>query len=214
MLCDGRLLDGKDPKFAALFAAIRFGWGRNGVSGFNLPDLRGYFLRGVFGPDVEGEPKRNPGIDPDHDNREPGPNGGNGGNKVGSLQAGATARPTDPNRPFVTDFTGSHNHILADVESTASRDVGDTFNTMAARSGVRGTPAVSTDREGGHSHVIQDGGDLETRPVNAYVHWIIRYAPSGVGPFSGTFSTTPTQAEMQAFASYVEQLRAAVVRGG
>jgi hypothetical protein len=36
--------------------------------------------------------------------------------------------------------------------------------------------------------------------------------PSGVGPFSGTFSNPPTQAEMQDFAAYVEMLRVALVR--
>jgi hypothetical protein len=36
--------------------------------------------------------------------------------------------------------------------------------------------------------------------------------PSGIGPFTGTFSDPPMQAEMQAFAAYVESLRTATVR--
>jgi hypothetical protein len=36
--------------------------------------------------------------------------------------------------------------------------------------------------------------------------------PSGIGPFTGGFSDLPTQAEMEAFAAYVESLRAALVR--
>ena len=36
--------------------------------------------------------------------------------------------------------------------------------------------------------------------------------PIGIGPFTGTFSDPPTQAEMQAHAAYVETLRAALVR--
>ncbi len=36
--------------------------------------------------------------------------------------------------------------------------------------------------------------------------------PSAIGPFSGTFSDPPTQAEMEAFAAHVEALRAALVR--
>lgn len=36
--------------------------------------------------------------------------------------------------------------------------------------------------------------------------------PSAIAPFAGTFSEPPTQAEMLAFASYVETLRAALVR--
>ena len=36
--------------------------------------------------------------------------------------------------------------------------------------------------------------------------------PNAIGPFGGTFSDPPTQAEMVAFAAYVETLRAALVR--
>jgi len=36
--------------------------------------------------------------------------------------------------------------------------------------------------------------------------------PTGITPFTGTFSDPPTQGEMQAFAAYVESLRAALVR--
>ena len=36
--------------------------------------------------------------------------------------------------------------------------------------------------------------------------------PNAIGPFTGTFSDPPTQAEMVAFAAYVETLRAALVR--
>jgi hypothetical protein len=36
--------------------------------------------------------------------------------------------------------------------------------------------------------------------------------PNAIAPFTGTFSDPPTQAEMQAFAAYVETLRAALAR--
>ncbi len=36
--------------------------------------------------------------------------------------------------------------------------------------------------------------------------------PGGVGPFSGGFSEPPTQAELEAFAAYVEGLRQALLR--
>ena len=36
--------------------------------------------------------------------------------------------------------------------------------------------------------------------------------PSGIGPFTGTFSDPPTQAEMQAFAAWSETLRGALSR--
>ena len=36
--------------------------------------------------------------------------------------------------------------------------------------------------------------------------------PSSIGPFTGTFSDPPTQAEMQAFAAWGESLRQAQIR--
>jgi hypothetical protein len=36
--------------------------------------------------------------------------------------------------------------------------------------------------------------------------------PIGIAPFTGTFSDSPTQAEMQAFAAWSETLRAALAR--
>src|SRR6266581_7076764 len=45
--CDGRLLDRTQPDYVALFEAIRFAWGGDGDSKFNVPDLQGFFLRGV-----------------------------------------------------------------------------------------------------------------------------------------------------------------------
>src|SRR5260370_276877 len=36
--------------------------------------------------------------------------------------------------------------------------------------------------------------------------------PSTIGPYGGSFSDPPTQAEMQSFAAYVETLRAALLR--
>ena len=36
--------------------------------------------------------------------------------------------------------------------------------------------------------------------------------PNEVGPFTGGFSEPPTQAELQAFAAYVETLRGALLR--
>ena len=36
--------------------------------------------------------------------------------------------------------------------------------------------------------------------------------PSSIGPFTGTFSDPPTQAEMQAYAAWGESLRQALIR--
>lgn len=167
MLCDGRIFDGTSPAHIPLFKAIGFAWGgdRNRTM-FNIPDLQGYFLRGVdrggFDPRFAG--------DPDHDKRERNTNGGNAGRAVGSVQAFATARPKEP---FMTSEEGRHMHGL-NFEINAGRDVDDQDNTVADPK-TPSSPDKHTDPVGPHFHTIVAGGDRETRPLNAYVNWIIRF---------------------------------------
>lgn len=79
ILCDGRELS--RSQFASLYNIIGDNWGRgNGSTTFNLPDLRGQFLRGV---------SLNSGVDPDTSatQRTAKFTGGNVGNRVGSYQS-------------------------------------------------------------------------------------------------------------------------------
>jgi microcystin-dependent protein len=76
LLCDGSELD--RIIYSGLFSAIDTVWGRgNGSTTFNLPDLRGQFLRGVDG---------SAGVDPDKSSRYAKISGGNTGNNPGSYQ--------------------------------------------------------------------------------------------------------------------------------
>src|SRR5436853_348114 len=81
LLCDGRSLS--RSQFQPLFDVIGTANGGDG-NNFNLPDYRGRFLRG-----------RDGGVnrDPDAARRTAAAPGGEAGDKVGSLQFGATARP-------------------------------------------------------------------------------------------------------------------------
>jgi hypothetical protein len=141
LTCDGASYN-KDDK-PALFTALGFSHGGDGAQMFYLPDLRGRFLRGVDGL---------AGIDPDAELRlspQPGLSlVGNQGNRVGSVQEGATALPTNP---FVTSTSNGLAGSGCDSGSNNSTYV---YNT--------------------HSHTITGGGDLETRPTNIYVNWIIK----------------------------------------
>ncbi|MCP4136766.1 MAG: hypothetical protein GY754_37700 [bacterium] len=75
LFCDGSSVSRSE--YSALFNVITTSWGvGNGSSTFNLPDLRGMFLRGVS----DGS-----GVDPDSGLRT-NPNGGNSGDAVGSYQ--------------------------------------------------------------------------------------------------------------------------------
>jgi hypothetical protein len=177
--CDGRLLDNTQADNAALFKAIGFAWGGDNDTKFNVPDLQGLFLRGV--DPVRPAPPADTHVpfpaDPDRDERIPIRLGGNSGNKVGSAQLYATALPRAGglDEVFATDIRGGHVHRM-NFEKYASRDVNHEFNTIAqpARTSDK-SQWPETERDGNHQHSIVSGGNKETRPLNAYVHWIIRY---------------------------------------
>jgi hypothetical protein len=176
--CDGRLLDRDEvvngtQAYRALWQTIWYAWGGDGDAKFNLPNLQGFFLRGVDASHQAPRPDAQvpSPVDPDRDQRIPSAVGGNAGANVGSVQLFATAMPRTP---FTNYPGGEHDHRMS-FETSASRDVGDELNTVAH-------PSLYADRndwpnttvDGRHAHKIE-GGDKETRPVNAYVYWIIRY---------------------------------------
>ena len=79
LLCDGSEVS--RTTYSNLFATLSVSWGSgNGTTTFNLPDLRGRFMRGVDGT---------AGNDPDAASRTAINVGGNVGNNVGSLQGDA-----------------------------------------------------------------------------------------------------------------------------
>ncbi len=133
--------------YAALFAAIGTSFGSgDGSTTFNLPDLRGKFMRGVSGSS---------GIDPDASSRIASAPGGNTGNNVGTLQADA--------------FQGHHHkshQSLINPGSTPAINLpypgpGNNNDVVAEpiTDGVNGTPRTAS----------------ETRPVNINVNYLIKY---------------------------------------
>ncbi|MCP4137785.1 MAG: tail fiber protein [bacterium] len=74
--CDGSSLS-RTGTYEALFQAIGTAWGTSHGSSFNVPDLRGMFLRGVSGGSS---------WDPDSGGRTALKTGGNSGDSVGSYQ--------------------------------------------------------------------------------------------------------------------------------
>jgi Phage Tail Collar Domain len=166
LLCNGRELDRTDPDFVDLFNAIGVSWGGGPSPNiFRIPDLRGYFLRGVSYE--VGNPPRNPlstgrfSLYPE----------GNSGDNVGSYEGFATHAPV--NFPFFTDGRGDHVHLM-DLEVNAGRDVSSEQENTVAYPWISSSPSINTISAGYHSHLLE-GGDPETRPINAYVNWIIRY---------------------------------------
>lgn len=149
LLCNGAEVSAATyPNLAAL-VGTRFGTAS--VAGrFKLPDFRGYFLRGVDNIPT-GTPR-----DLDRANRVPMAPGGASGVAVGSVQLDQTRR---------------HDHMTHAQGSTGG---GYISNENSAYSGSGGhnfgfspspNPGFRTSIEGGN----------ETRPLNAYVNYIIKY---------------------------------------
>jgi microcystin-dependent protein len=134
LVCDGS--EKSRSTYSTLFNSLGVSWGQgDGATTFNLPDLRGRFLRGVDG---------GAGNDPDKESRILLHSGGNVGDNVGSYQ---------------NDEFKSHKHGL--------RPWGGTM-TGFQTGGIRADPSA----DGLHSTDFSGGS--ETRPKNAYVHYIIK----------------------------------------
>lgn len=156
LFCDGSAQS--RTTYSALFGVIGTAYGiGNGSTTFNIPDLRGMFLRGVSGAS---------GNDPDAGSRTA-TNGGNAGNAVGSVQtSGFTSHnhtTTDP----------GHDHNSASLQPIVLGNSG----TTTLQSGG----AVTMDTTNAHSVsanltgiTINNTGGNETRPINVYVLYIIK----------------------------------------
>jgi hypothetical protein len=177
MHCDGRQLQRNN--YPELEAAIGTAWGGD-ANWMHLPDLQGYFLRGV-------EPDRDQPVDQDRNARTSNPHLDPNvaplrvGPRVGSYESHATALPNlqaasaNVTPELLISHAGAHKHKLK-FQLNARRAVNsDAGNTVAYPDPNPNDVPVGL--AGEHNHVIY-GGNLETRPVNAYVHWIIRcYTP-------------------------------------
>jgi|SRR5919205_974092 microcystin-dependent protein len=151
LLCNGAAA--RSAQFPQLFAAIRAAHGNgsddaNPATDFNLPDLRGLFLRGVNGQ------KGQPFNDPDAGARTANHPGGNSGNLAGSVQPQQVV---------------GHTHAFTERRLEAE-----------GGSGFEGGGTTSNSNQGGgfpRNVTTSAAGGSETRPNNAYVHWIIKARP-------------------------------------
>ncbi len=132
-ICDGSAKQVSDAKNAALFQAIGTTYGGDGNHTFNLPDLRGRFVRGVGGSVT-----------------------------LGTVQDYATAPPSNP-------FVAGIWHLPTD---SVKGNYGSLMHEDA-------------EWNGGAISVTVTGGDAESRPVNAYVLFIIKYRDSDQAPNYG-----------------------------
>ena len=159
--CNGASLDRKEYK--DLFDVIGVAFGEPDPNTFNLPDLRGRFVRGV---------DHGAGNDPDARLRKAGNKGGNTGDKVGSYQLDNIQTHSHQWGVRVSDDLYSWNkgsqHVLAldrvghkQIPGGLDRKDDDQMNVAAGSFWTELVPSVVNTK-------------TETRPKNIYVNWIIR----------------------------------------
>lgn len=155
LLCNGDPLNGIDTRYASLYAAIGTSYGGSTASqSFNLPDLRGYFLRGI---DTTGA------RDPDALSRSAMNTGGNTGATVGTFEG---------------EQVQSHNHSITDQQHSH----GGTFLRCGAgdQQANQGTGATCTFGQQGvdssYTGITSTNASngSETRPENVAVNYIIK----------------------------------------
>jgi microcystin-dependent protein len=157
LLCDGSAVS--RTTYATLFGAIgiNFGGG-DGIATFNLPDLRGRFVRGA---------DHGAGRDPNAATRTASAPMGPTGDSVGTLEGDAFASHQHP----LTD--PGHSHLSPTTTGVAGthETAGNASNGFDYIDGAGASPAVSTSTTG-----ITEGatGGAETRPKNVAVNYLIK----------------------------------------
>ena len=144
LLCDGSSL--LRASYASLFTAIGTAYGTADGTHFNVPDLRGYFLRGRANGQT---------TDPDRAARTALKAGGNTGDNVGSKQLDAFQghRFGIGQASSFVSGGGSHPAFMTEGASPTRWTWG------AIGDGTHGTPRIAR----------------ESRPKNVYVNYIIKY---------------------------------------
>lgn len=150
-------------RYANLFSSISTAWGAADGTHFNLPDLRGRFLRGLDGGIAR---------DPDRASRTASNTGGNTGDNVGSVQAQATRKNglalTDPghghNMQFNSTVRSGSTSGLYLAANAGVIDTNSSQNSNATNSVVSNTTGITLGT-----------GDNETRPINANVKYCIAF---------------------------------------
>jgi microcystin-dependent protein len=138
--------------YATLFAAIGTAFGAgDGVNTFNVPDLRGRFLRGVDG---------GAGRDPNAGTRTAMNTGGNTGDAVGSVEA---------------DAFKSHGHNVLGNSGGGSVSTPGNSLSVGLSGGTSGSGLSYWANANSGNPYIQATGGSETRPINANVNFIIKY---------------------------------------
>jgi hypothetical protein len=165
LLCDGRAVSRAEYKELFELVGTFYGDG-DGLTTFNIPDYRGMFLRGADDPDEDGEMSA-AGRDPDTASRIRPFDDETAGGVIGSIQLDSMQSHKHLDR--------GHSHIIA--EGTKKHfNTGHTFGIRVASGGRTETGKADlgdpVDSESGAGEVRHGN---ETRPINIYVNYIVKY---------------------------------------
>lgn len=182
MPCDGQAVS--RTTYAALYSKLGNLHGAgDGTTTFNLPDLRGYFLRGV---------DRGRGIDP---GRAMGTS--QGSDNLSHTHLTATTTAGSHTHVAFTATAGNHSHAVNDPGhihtypvggvggggfAVLSNGNGTTQNTNFSFTGISlgasgdHQHTITVDTHAGHTHpvVVNNTGTNESRPINATTFYIIK----------------------------------------
>lgn len=181
LICDGSSELRAD--YPELFAVVGTAFGTADGTHFNVPDMRGRFLRGM---------DDSVGRDPDRAGRTAMNAGGNTGDNVGTLQAedhlshnhtgtsgsslGVTGHSVNESNVNLA-HTHNTNQLSATPGATCAAAGGYSYPATASTSALGShNHSVSVDSHNlAHTHTITANGGNETRPLNAYVNYIIKF---------------------------------------
>lgn len=183
LLCNGSAIS--RTTYADLFTAISTAHGSgDGSTTFNIPNYAGQFLRGRANGSAN---------DPDRASRTAASAGGNTGDAVGSVQTNSTKTNGVALTGTASFASSTHTHgpgnyrariALSGSALYMERDVAASYNptqqstlTVSAGSGsqtVGATLGGASDTPSATGTVSLGSGDNETRPLNAYVNYIIK----------------------------------------
>jgi microcystin-dependent protein len=178
IICAGQAVP-RVGSYERLFAVIGTSCGSPSSETFNVPDLRGQFLRGADDPDGTGNEFLAAGKDPSSANRAEMMSGRSENHSIGTIQGVMTAMPQNK---WVTSPAGQHDHT---THAKGTINQGYSYLTRAnnafsgaGNAGFGGRSSVDTSMRtsdaGNHTHEIS-GGDIETRPINVACNYIIKY---------------------------------------
>jgi microcystin-dependent protein len=168
-LCDGASVSKTDPTYAGLYEVIgtSFGGTPDGDT-FNVPDLRGMFLRGMNGDRSDGYK------DPNSEARVA-VNQGNPGNQVGSYQSDNTQAHSHQWGYYQTtdlySWNSSSQPVMALNRNADNQIPGGKGKDDDSMDVINGPGGFWTEPEPPRLIEIPD---TETRPNNVYVNYIIK----------------------------------------